>query len=225
MKICIIEDEIAIAQPLKQLLEQNGFAVDMAHTGTDGLRFLETQQYDCVLLDIHLPEISGMEIIEMIRKKEIVTPVILLTARSQIYDKIKGFEQGADDYVTKPFHMDELIARIRAVIKRSSENKSNQLRFGPYLFFPEKNSIQYTKGKTEHTIELTTKETAILEYLLRSPQRIISTEEILEHVWDREVNVFTDTVKTHMKTLRQKIDPKKEYITTVRGKGYMMKEI
>lgn len=223
MRICVIEDEQAIAKPLKRSLEKAGFAVDIAIDGAAGLRLVQSNAYDCILLDINIPEIDGLELMRQLRNNENVTPVIMLTARSQVYDKVTGFEHGVDDYITKPFHLDELVARIRAVIKRSSENTKSTLMVGTYLFESGKNRLVDDEGK-KPAIELTTKETAILEYLLRHPNRIISTEEILEHVWDREVDLFTDTVKTHIKTLRQKIDPNKQYIVTVRGKGYTIRQ-
>lgn len=224
MKICIIEDESAIVIPLQRSLEKAGFTVDIANDGVSGLRLVQSNSYDCVLLDLNLPELDGLGVMQEIRRNQNMAPVIMLTARSQVYDKVEGFEYGADDYVTKPFHLEELIARIRAVIKRSSANKSRSLEFGTYSFEPEKNQLvdnsSKTTNKTICVIELTTKETAILEYLLRHSNRIVSTEELLEHVWDREVDIFTDTVKTHIKTLRQKCDPDKKIILTVRGKGY-----
>jgi DNA-binding response OmpR family regulator len=225
MRLCVIEDETAIALPLKRILEKEGFAVDYADNGEQGLNYIRLNQYDCVILDLHLPKIDGMSVLAQIRAANINTPVIILTARSQMYDKIEGFQRGADDYLTKPFHWEELIARVRAVIKRASSNPAMALRFGQYTFYPERNVVQsVTKtGRTE--IILTTKETAILEYLLRHPDRVISTEELLEHVWDQEVNLFTDTVKTHMKTLRQKIDPNKQWLVTIRGKGYKISQV
>jgi DNA-binding response OmpR family regulator len=224
MRICIVEDEQAIAVPLKRSLEKEGFAVDIAADGNAGLRLIQVNTYDCILLDLHLPVLDGLEVIRRLRNAENTTPVIMLTAKSQVYDKVEGFAYGADDYITKPFHLDELVARIRAVIKRSSENTKSRLYLGDYLFEPKNNRLVREKGK-KHTIDLTTKETAILEYLLRNPNQIISTEEILEHVWDSEVDLFTDTVKTHIKTLRQKIDPEKRYLVTIRGKGYSIRQL
>lgn len=223
MRICIVEDEQAITAPLKRSLEKEGFAVDIAADGNAGLRLIQLNAYDCILLDINLPVLNGLEVIRRLRNAENTTPVIMLTAKSQVYNKVEGFEYGADDYITKPFHLDELVARIRAVIKRSSQNTKSRLYVGDYLFDPKNNRLTQETGK-KHTIDLTTKETAILEYLLRHPNQIISTEEILEHVWDREIDLFTDTVKTHIKTLRQKIDPEKRYIITIRGKGYSIRQ-
>lgn len=222
MKLLIVEDETNIALPLKRVLEQNSYAVDYAADGAKGLFLASHNQYDCIILDLNLPEMSGLEVLQQLRAKNNLVPTIVLTAKSQVYNKVEGFSVGADDYVTKPFHLDELLARLKAVIKRSSDNKSATLQFGPYTLFPEKNLITKTVHTKPVEIILTTKETAILEYLLRHPDRIISAEELLEHVWDNEVNLFTDTIKTHMKTLRQKIDPDKTLLTTIRGKGYQI---
>lgn len=220
MKICIIEDEEGIAAPLKRTLEKHGFAVDYAPDGEMGLQLATRNQYDCLILDIQIPKLNGLELMNELRSRNNATPVIMLTARSQIYNKLEGFEHGADDYVTKPFHMDELVARIRAIVKRKSENTHETLQFGECVLHPEQNMVSRVHGSAEERILLTTKETAILEYLLRHPNRIVPTEELLEHVWDSEVNLFTDTVKTHIKTLRQKVDPDKKMISTVRGRGY-----
>jgi len=222
MKLLLVEDETNIALPLKRVLEQHDYAVDYAQDGTNGLWLASHNQYDCIILDLNLPELSGEEVLRALRAKQNAVPVIVLTAKSQVYDKVEGFSLGADDYVTKPFHLDELIARVKAVIKRSSDNKVAILQFGPYILFPDKNVVTKTVHGKPTYITLTSKETAILEYLLRHSNRIVSTEELLEHVWDQEVDLFTDTVKTHMKTLRQKIDPDKTIIATTRGKGYQI---
>lgn len=222
MRICLVEDELSIAMPLKRSLERAGFAVDTAEDGSAGLQLMNANNYDCVLLDLNLPEIGGIEFIDVLRGTGNNTPVIMLTARSQVYDKLDGFSHGADDYITKPFHIEEVIARVRAVIKRGATSTIATLEIGDYAFYPNKNILQHKDG-ADKTIELTTKETAILEYLLMHNDRIVSAEELLEHVWDSEVDMFTETVKTHIKTLRKKCDPDKTYITTVRGKGYIIK--
>ncbi len=217
MRLLFVEDEQGIVTPLKRSLEKEQFAVDVAMDGKSGLALAQIHAYDCLILDINLPEISGLEIARMLRADGNTTPILFLTARGQLENTLEGFESGADDYMVKPFHIEELVARVRSLIKRHSPNQSQALEFGEATLFPEKNQVMLKNG---NSVELTTKETAILEYLLRNNNRIVSTEELLEHVWDREVNIFTDTVKTHMKTLRQKIDPDKRVITTVRGKGY-----
>ncbi len=218
MKLLIIEDEKKIALPLKKFLEDKGFAVDFSDNGSDGLQKATINQYDCVLLDLNLPKLDGMKLATMLRAKNNTVPIIMLTARSQIYDKIEGFDTGADDYVTKPFNLEELLARIKAVIKRNSLNKTKELTFDEYTLLPDQNKVQ----SNADSIILSNKETSVLEYLLRNKGKIISTEELLEHVWDSEIDMFTDTVKTHIKTLRQKLDLKKKFIKTVRGKGYII---
>lgn len=218
MKLLIIEDEKQIALPLKKSLEVTGFLVDYAQDGKQGLEMAELNNYDCILLDLNLPLIEGTKISEVLRSSNNTTPIIMLTARSQSYDKLKGFELGADDYVTKPFDTKELIARVRAVIKRNSINKSQKLHLGNIEFVPEKNLVT----KNGQNVYLSSKEASLLEYLLRNQGRTVSTEELLEHVWDSEIDYFTDTVKTHIKTLRKKIDPEKKTIKTIRGKGYLV---
>ncbi len=221
MKLLLVEDEGNLRKPVKYFLERNNFAVDEAEDGAVALEMVEMNGYDCILLDLNLPEVDGIEVAKQIREKKNEIPIIMVTARSQVYDKLKGFNQGADDYVTKPFDLKELVARINAVIKRSSLNKDDVLVFGEYEVFPEKNIVKSSKNEKE--IVLSNKEMGVLVYLLRHQGNFISAEELLEHVWDREIDMFSETVKTHIKTLRQKVDPKKNLIQTVRGKGYCIK--
>ena len=216
MRILIIEDEADIADTLKIYLEKQGFAVDVRYDGNAGFSALKLNQYDCCLLDLNLPGKDGMEIINDIREAGNIVPVIMLTARSQIYDKLDGFKHGADDYMTKPFHLAEVVARIEAVIRRFSDNKNHSLYLEDYEIIPTQNRVM----KEGRGIDLSTKEMRLLEYLVRNKNRIIPAEELLEHVWDDSVDMFSDTVKTHIKTLRKKIDPNKKIIKTVKGKGY-----
>ena len=220
MRLLIVEDEQALVKPVKKFLEGKGFAVDTVDNGKDAIEYALETKYDCILLDLNLPEIDGITVADTLRKEEVQSPIIMVTARSQIYNKLEGFESGADDYVTKPFDLNELVARINAVIKRSSKNSDEILTFGEYEVQVESNKVIDSEEGRE--IELSNKEMGILEYLLRNKGVIVSAEEILEHVWDREIDMFTSTVKTHMKTLRKKIDPKKKYIKTIRGKGYIL---
>lgn len=221
MKLLLVEDEANLRKPVKYFLERNNFLVDEAEDGKQALEMVEMNEYDCILLDLNLPEVDGIEVAKRIRAMNNLTPIIMETARSQVYDKLKGFNQGADDYVTKPFDLKELVARINAVIKRSSLNKEENLVFGNNEVFPEKNVV--IDNKTGKEISLSNKEMGVLQYLLRNEGNIISAEELLEHVWDREIDMFSETVKTHIKTLRKKVDPKKKYIKTIRGKGYCIK--
>lgn len=216
MHILIIEDEIDIADTLKIYLEKQGYAVDVQYDGNKGFSALKLNQYDCCILDLNLPSKDGMEIIHDIRESGNIIPIIMLTARSQIYDKLDGFKHGADDYITKPFHLAEVVARIEAVIRRFSDNKNYNLYLAEYEILPQQNKVI----KNNQEIELSTKEMRLLEYLIRNQNRIVSAEELLEHVWDNSVDIFSDTVKTHIKTLRKKLDPNKKLIKTVKGKGY-----
>jgi two-component system OmpR family response regulator len=218
MRILLIEDEADLARPLKKALEKQGYAVDWFDDGEKGYRNAKINEYDCCLLDLNLPSMDGVEIAKKLREEGSDMPIIMLTARSQMYDKLEGFHVGTDDYITKPFHLPEVFARIKAVIKRSSENKDQKLMLKEYEVMVERNML---KSETEE-ITLSNKEMGILEYLLRNSGRVVSAEEILEHVWDREVDMFSDTVKTHMKTLRKKMDPEKTIIKTIKGKGYVV---
>lgn len=220
MKLLLVEDEASLRKPVKYFLEKNNFTVDEAEDGKQALEMVELNSYDCILLDLNLPEIDGIEVAKRIIEMNNLTPIIMETARSQVYDKLKGFDQGADDYVTKPFDLKELVARINAVIKRNSINREANLEFGDLKVFPERNVVM---DKDEKEILLSNKEMGVLEYLLRNKGTIISAEELLEHVWDREIDMFSETVKTHIKTLRKKVDPKKKYLKTIRGKGYCIK--
>lgn len=222
MKILLIEDEQNIAKPIVRLLTKNGYMVDYAEDGAIGMDFIKSNTYDCVLLDLNLPKVDGIEIAKYLRDNCATCPILMLTARSQMYDKIEGFESGADDYVTKPFDMRELMARITALIKRTSMNKAFHLEVGPLHLVPDQNKLSSVDEKFE--VVLSNKETALLEYLIRNRGRVVSTEELLEHVWDSNINLFTDTVKTHVKTLRKKMNGHEDLIKTIKGKGYLIEE-
>ena len=220
MRLLIVEDEEALRIPVKKFLEKKGFAVDDVDNGMSALEYISTNEYDCILLDLNLPEKDGISVSKELREKGNNVPVIMVTARSQIYNKLEGFDSGADDYLTKPFDLNELVARVNAVIKRNSKNVDEKLECEEFELLVDENCILIKKDNSK--IELSNKEVGILEYLLRNKGKIVSAEELLEHVWDREVDTFSDTVKTHIKTLRKKIDPKKKRIKTVRGKGYIV---
>jgi two-component system, OmpR family, response regulator QseB len=219
MKILLVEDQDELRELVRNFLLKNKYIVDEASDGEEALELLNLNSYDCVVLDLNLPKVDGIEVTKRIRKKENSVPIIMLTARSQIYDKLTGFDTGADDYITKPFDMKELSARIKAILRRGNGN-TILLKFVDYEVVPDMNILR--KGKEE--VRLTNKEMGVLEYLLVNKNKIVSAEELLEHVWDREVDMFSDTVKTHIKTLRKKIDPNKKHIKTVRGKGYVYKD-
>jgi len=220
MKILVIEDQNELRKLVKNFLEDYGYVVDEAEDGEEGYHKINMNSYDCLILDLNLPKLDGIEIARKVRKEGSGIPIIMLTARSEIYDKIEGFDNGADDYITKPFDMKELLARVEAVLRRSQKNQGLVMKFKEYEVFPKENLLR----KDKEEIQLTNKEMGVLEYLLHNKGEIVSAEELLEHVWDSEVDMFSDTVKTHIKTLRKKLDPKKKYLQTIRGKGYMYKE-
>jgi DNA-binding response OmpR family regulator len=232
MRLLIIEDEEDIVIPVKSVLERKGYVVDFALEGKKGLYLAHVNKYDCILLDLNLPGLNGIALSKELRAEQNNVPIVMVTARSQLMNKLEGFDAGADDYVTKPFDLKELLARIKAVIQRNSLNKLKILKFNDFELLPDQNKlIQIVRNshknkskKKNKAIILSNKETAILEYLIRNKQRIVSTEELLEHIWGDEIDEFSETIKTHIKTLRQKIDPNKEIITTVRGKGYIIME-
>ena len=208
MKVLLVEDENELRKIVRKYLEKSGYIVDEAENGKVALEKFTLVNYDIILLDLNLPLVDGIEVARRIRK-ESDTPILMLTARSQIYNKLEGFESGADDYLTKPFDMKELLARIVALLKRSS-GAIVGLKYLDYDVQPRSNILK----RGNEIIELSNKEMGILEYLLVHENIAVSSEELLEHVWDSEVDMLTETVKTHVKTLRKKIDPKKKYITT-----------
>lgn len=218
MKILYIEDEENIAKPVIRVLRSRNYLVDYAMDGKKGLAMILENNYDCIVLDLNLPEISGIDICKKARESGIATPILMLTARSQIYNKLEGFDVGTDDYLTKPFDLQELIARINALIKRGSPNKNTELRVGNLVLDTGKNQLN-EGGKIYN---LSNKECAVLEYLILNKGRAVSTEELLEHVWDTNMDLFTDTVKTHIKTLRSKMNGNGDLIKTIKGKGYLV---
>jgi DNA-binding response OmpR family regulator len=219
MRILIVEDEPTLLKLEQRFLEKRGFVVDGVETGQEAESILKLNRYDCILLDLNIPEKDGLTLSKQLRREGDSTPIIIVTAKSQIYNKLEGFDSGADDYITKPFDMKELVARVNAVIKRSSLNQEEILKVGGLKIYPEKNIVL----ENTREMELTNKEMGVLEYLVRNEGKIVSSEELLEHVWDSNVDMFTDTVKTHIKTLRKKVDSRKKLIKTVRGKGYVIR--
>lgn len=216
MRLLIVEDEEQISRPLAKALEKKGFAVDVADDGRKGYEFAAVNEYDCIVLDLNLPEMDGIEVAKRLRKDKVTTSILMLTARSNQHQIWEGFESGSDDYLVKPFDFKELVYRIRAIIKRSSKNKQEILMASGIQLDP----LTMIVKKDNNFVKLNNKEFGMLEYLMRNSGRIISTEELLEHVWDVEIDTFTQTVRTNMKTLRKKVDPEKKIIRTYRGKGY-----
>jgi len=216
MKILVIEDEKSVADNLKLGLEQHKYMVDVAYTGEDGYHLVEDYNYDIIILDLMLPDTSGEDLCRRIRKEKIESFVLILTAKKQIGNIVEGLNCGADDYLTKPFEFSELLARIRALLRRSSKNKDNML--GSFDLKLDMDREQVFAGSRE--IKLTKKEFMILEYLLRYKGQLVSRNQILEHAWDRNVDIFTNIVDTHIKNLRKKLGKSGRLIKTVYGSGY-----
>ena len=208
MKILIIEDEKLIADNLKAGLEQHRFAVDVAYSGEEGYALTGDSDYDVIILDLMLPDMQGEELCRKLRMEKNETPIIMLTAKKQLGNIIDGLNIGADDYISKPFEFTELLARIRALIRRSSKNMDNVLSYREIKLDLDKEQV-FIGGRE---IGLTKKEFMILEYLLRHKGQLISRNQLLEHAWDRNVDIFTNVVDTHIKNLRKKLGEYGNYI-------------
>lgn len=218
MKVLIVEDEHRIASSIKKGLEMENFVVDVAYDGVEGLDLASTGDYDCVLLDLMLPGMNGLEVCRRLREERIHTPVLILTAKGELDDKIKGFDVGADDYLTKPFSFEELLARVHALTRRS------QTVFHPVLEVDDLrlDSRSFEVIRQGVKILLSRKEYAVLEYLMRNRGRVVSKDEIISHVWEYDADILPNTVEVFIKNLRRKIDRpfERNLIKTVRGFGY-----
>jgi len=216
MKLLIIEDEKLVADNLKEGLEQHRFSVDVAYNGEDGYNLSQEYDYDIIILDLMLPDIDGEDLCRRLRDDRDQTFIIMLTAKKHLDNIIQGLDSGADDYLTKPFELSELLARIRALLRRSSEHKNNILSVLNINMDIEKEQVNV--GDLE--VLLTKKEYMILEYLLRNKGQMISRNQLLEHAWDRNVDIFTNVVDTHIKNLRKKLGKSGNIIKTIYGSGY-----
>jgi len=220
MRILIVEDEHRIANSIKKGLEQEHFAVDVAYSGSDGWDLAEGEEYDLIILDLMLPGMDGLEICRKLRRAGINTPVLMLTAKGQVQDRVTGLDTGADDYVTKPFAFEELLARMRALTRRP------KVTLDPVLTTDDLSldTKSYEVKRGIHLIKLSAKEFSLLEYLLRNSGNILTKEQIISHVWNYDADILPNTVEVNIRNLRNKIDRpfkgKKALIATVRGFGY-----
>ena len=222
MKILLAEDEVDLNNVVTRYLKKNGYSVDSVLDGEEALDYLEYSEYDLVILDIMMPKVDGFEVIKKLRDKGNHTSVLMLTARDSADDKVKGLDLGADDYIVKPFDFNELMARIRAVVRRKYGNSSNKLVIGDLILDTSEKSVTRA-GKQ---IELTGKEYEVLEYLMQSKNRILSRNQIKEHVWDFDYEGDSNIIDVLIKNIRKKIDVEdgKQIIYTKRGLGYVIKE-
>lgn len=221
MRLLVIEDEKKVARFIKKGLEEEGYAVDLAFDGEEGLAMALGQVHDLIILDIALPKKDGLQVLKKLREKKIPTPVLLLTVRAAIEDKVLGLDSGADDYLTKPFAFEELLARIRALLRRKTEAGLPILQVEDLILDPARRLVT----RRGERIDLTSKEFALLEYLMRNAGRVLSRAMISEHVWDYDFDTETNVIDVYVNYLRRKIDSgrEKKLIHTVRGSGYVLK--
>lgn len=221
MRVLIVEDEHKIARALKKALEQETYAVDVAFDGDEGHAMATTEPYDIAIIDRMLPgNYDGLAIVKAMREAKVHTPVLFLSALGSITERTAGLDAGADDYLVKPFALEELLARVRALLRRPTEQQAAILVAGDLSL----DTITYSVERAGKSIQLTSKEFALLEYMLRNPGRPLSKEVIISHVWDYDADILPNTVEVYIKYLRNKIDApfKKPLIHTVRGFGYKL---
>ncbi len=218
MRILVVDDDKNLCSTIKRGLEENAFAVDCVHNGDDGVYYASTTPYDLIILDVMMPLKSGFEVCRELRLEKNDTPVLMLTARDDIEDRVTGLDLGADDYLIKPFDYSELLARVRALLRRKGKNRSPKLKINNLSLNTITREVRYKNNP----VELTTKEFSILQYLMLNPNAVVSRRMIETHAWDYDFDSTSNLVDVYIRRIRQKIDPDmgKEIITTVRGAGY-----
>ena len=218
MRLLVIEDERKIARVITESLKREKYAVDAAYDGEEGFNLADSQPYDLLIVDRMLPGLEGTEIVKKLRENGKNMPILFLTALSTTEDKTLGLDVGADDYLTKPFAIDELLARVRALLRRPPIQQPDILQIDDLRIDKQ----QQTVTRAGKNIDLTSKEYALLEYLMQHPNQILSKEALIDHVWDFDADILPNNVEAYIKNLRQKIDKpfKKQLIKTVRGFGY-----
>jgi DNA-binding response OmpR family regulator len=222
MRILLVEDEKKVADIIERGLKAERYAVDVCHDGQQGWETANAYDYDLIVLDLMLPGLSGTEILERVRRKNSQVPILILTARDSMDEKVNNFERGADDYLTKPFAFAELLVRIKALLRRGPVNRSSVLRVADL----EIDRLSQKVKRAGKKIELTGKEYALLEYLATHPGRVFSRTMIIEHVWDQSFQGLTNIVDVYVRHLREKIDDpySQKLLRTVRGVGYSLSD-
>ena len=222
MRILLAEDERKVAEHVRAGLVAEGYAVDVAHDGDEALWLAESSTYDALLLDINMPHKDGITVVRLLRRKGVLAPVIFLTARDDIEDKVRGLDAGADDYLTKPFSIVELLARLRAVLRRQRPQANNLVRVADL----ELDMVSHDARRAGEKIELTRREFALLEFLINASPKPVSKTAIVEHVWDQHFDSETNVVNVYIKMLRRKIEKEglPPLIHTVRGVGFALRE-
>jgi heavy metal response regulator len=222
MRILIVEDEKSLADIIKKGLEEEDYAVDVAYNGEDGLFMAENEPSDLIILDIMLPIVDGMTILKRIRKAGVKTPVLMLTAKDTLTDKVSGLDSGADDYLTKPFEFEELLARMRALLRRNSEAKTSMIEIGDLVINMATHEVK-RRGKD---ISLSAKEYVLLEFMAMNKNKVLSRTALTEHLYDYNFDLDSNVIDVFVHRVRSKIDRgfEKKLIHTLRGSGYMLKD-
>lgn len=220
MRVLIVEDDARLLTQLDQLMQKQGYSVDLADDGKKAQFLFEEYPYDAAIVDVGLPIIDGFELIKRVRKQKIDCPILILTARDRWQEKVEGLDAGADDYLTKPFQEEELLARINALIRRSSGQASPKVVLGPI-------SLDMVTQEVEvngEVLDLTAYEYKVIEYLLMNPKKIVSKTELTEHIYDQDFDLDSNVIEVFVGRLRKKLDPDNSYkpIETLRGRGYRM---
>lgn len=220
MRLLVVEDEAKVAGFIRKGLEEEGYAVDVASDGRSGLRMALDRLHDLIILDVQLPGMDGIGVLREIRKAKVPTPVLLLTVRAAIEDKVLGLDSGADDYLTKPFAFQELVARVRALLRRRAEGDQTVLQVADLKLDPARRTV----SRGDRKIELTAREFSLLDFFMRNPGRIVTRTTIAEHVWDYDFDSMTNVIDVYVNYLRKKIDSGHDLklIRTIRGVGYML---
>lgn len=222
MHILVIEDEKKIASFIKRGLKEEGYTVDLAIDGEEGDFLATTQDYDLIVLDLIIPKIDGISLCRKLRGKKVISPILILTAKDAIKDKVLGLDSGADDYLTKPFAFEELLARVRALLRKRDSMTATKLQVGDLVL----DLLSHKVTRSGKEILLTSKEYALLEYLMRRAGTVVTRTMISEHVWETDFDTFTNIIDVYINYLRKKIGHghEKKLIHTMRGRGYILKE-
>ncbi|GCE08509.1 response regulator transcription factor [Dictyobacter aurantiacus] len=220
MRILVVEDNHRLNSSLQMNLTHEGYSVDTAYDGQEGQDLAELTPYDLIILDILLPEKNGLEVCRDLRRRRIHTPILLLTARDSVNDRVQGLDYGADDYLVKPFAMRELLARLRALLRRNHPYTSGRLEFGGLIVDP----VTHIVERDRRTIDLTPKEFALLEYFMYHPDQVVTREMIEQHIWNYDFECSSNVIDVYVRRLRRKIDDPFEVklLTTIRGIGYRL---
>ncbi len=222
MRILLVEDEKKIASFIERGLKEQHYVVDVAYDGQKGSVLASVNEYDLIILDVMLPEMDGFSLCQEIRKKKGGVPILLLTAKSKVSDKVRGLDGGADDYLTKPFEFEELLARVGALLRRKNVQKNTELKIADLIL----DQLKHTVKRGGKEVVLTSKEYALLEYLMIHSGQVVTRTMISEHVWNEDFDSFSNVVDVYINHLRNKVDKgfKKPLINSIRGTGYILKE-